>query len=221
MKKILLPAALLASCLSINAQADTVFGLYAGAYAWQADLSGDAVSFGTPTELNTFDDETATVVYVALEHPVPALPNIRLAQTGVEFEDANSTLDLTHTDVTLYYEVLDNIVSIDIGLAARMYDGEYVYTLSSYQSDIDNNQALAYAMVRGDLPFTGLALGAQLYAGQDSTTDVNVFLEYEMPIGLGFAAGYRALATEIETADKNNTADLDMDGGYLSVFFHL
>jgi outer membrane protein len=228
MKKIILPA-LLACTVPLNAQADTILGVFVGGYAWQTGISGDGelATLGSATIDDVYDDETSTVVYAALEHPIPVVPNIRIAQNAVEFEDNTSTFDLTSSDITLYYEVLDNIVSLDIGLAARMYSGEYEDTAlplpfpSPYQSDIDNTQALAYAMVRGDLPFTGLALGGQLYAGTDSTSDLNLFVEYETPIGLGFTLGYRALATEVETEDKAITADVDVDGGYLAVFFHL
>ena len=211
----------------MNAQADTILGFYIGAYAWQTGISGDFDIDGAGTfsiDDSDLDDETSTVIYAALEHPVPVLPNIRLTQTDIEFEEGDAVLDLNHTDVHLYYEVLDNIVSIDLGIVARMYDGEVVADFSGggtpFEEEIDSSQALGYILVRGDLPFTGLALGAELAAGQDSTTDANLYIEYETPIGLGFAAGYRSLTTDLEIDDDNN-ADLDIDGGYLSIFFHL
>jgi len=226
MKNLIL-AGILATCASVSAQADTILGLYVGAYAWQTGISGDVDDGAVITSIEDdldVDDETNSVLYAALEHPIPALPNIRLTQTSLEFEgtdDINDTevdLDISHTDVTLYYEVLDNVVSLDIGLAARMYDGELGDDTGAVE--VDETQALAYALVRGDLPFTGLAIGAELYAGEGSTTDANIYLEYETSIGFGFAGGFRSLATDIE-ADDDLTADLTIDGGYLSIFYHL
>lgn len=220
MKKLLLTG-ILAACVSINTQADTILGVYVGAYAWQTGITGDIEPSDGSGKFSikdsNVDDETNSVFYVALEHPLPVLPNISLTQTNLEFKDLD--LDLTHTDATLYYEVLDNIVSLDFGFTARMYAGEVKNSISGTE-DIDDTIALAFLRVRGDLPFTGLAIGAEVNTGQDSTTDANIFLEYETPIGLGFTGGFRSLTTDIETS-KNTTAELDIDGGYISIFFHL
>ena len=226
MKKILLTG-ILATCASVSVQADTILGVYVGAYAWQTGISGDvddgSTKFSIEDDLD-FDDETNSVLYAALEHPIPALPNVSLTQTSLEFGGADDSgndldLDFTHTDATLYYEVLDNIVSLDFGITARMYSGELAPEFGDAE-DIDDTIALAFLRVRGDLPFTGLAVGAQVNTGQDSTTDANVFLEYETSLGLGFAGGFRSLATDIETSE-DTTAELEIDGGYISIFYHL
>ena len=227
MKKLLLTG-ILATCASVSVQADTILGVYIGAYAWQTGLAGDVEPNDGSNEFSIdddadIDDETNNVLYAALEHPIPALPNIRLTQTSLKFEgtdnnDDETEFDLSHTDITLYYEVLDNIVSLDIGLVARMYDGEYDNSITT--EEVDETQALAYALVRGDLPFTGLALGAELNVGTGSTTDANVYLEYETSIGLGLSGGFRSLTTDLEFAD-DTTADLTIDGGYISIFYHL
>jgi len=63
-----------------SAQADFV-GLNIGAYAWNPDISG---SFRTGSDSRIqlqndlgFNDDTGNGLRVSLEHPVPALPNVR------------------------------------------------------------------------------------------------------------------------------------------------
>jgi len=72
---------------ALNAQADFI-GLHAGASLWSPDLSGSFRSEGTAS--TSFDvekdlrysDTRATSFYVAIEHPVPMLPNIRIERTN-------------------------------------------------------------------------------------------------------------------------------------------
>ena len=88
-------------------------------------------------------DDSNTVFYVALEHGVPLLPNIRaqhfamdvdgsnVLSRSIEFngetfnlsEDINTAIDLQQSDAVLYYEVLDNYLSLDLGLAVSFIEG--------------------------------------------------------------------------------------------------
>ena len=73
----------------------------------------------------------------------PALPNVKLQHTrlgsrgegllsrrfrldDVEFfagGTVSTELDLTHTDAVMYYELLDNVVSLDLGGTLRVFNG--------------------------------------------------------------------------------------------------
>src|SRR5690606_16951591 len=126
----------LLSVLVFQAHADTI-GIQAGGGVWQPDIEG---SFGI-TEVITVEElglkgEDANYFYFALEHPVPVLPNIRITRTDLEAKGSavlsedftfdeiafpagtstNTMLDLSHTDYTLYYEILDNVASADLGV---------------------------------------------------------------------------------------------------------
>src|SRR5690606_18764663 len=113
------------------------------------------------------------------EHPVPYLPNIRLGQTNLTHDGFGvlhflgtdyafrGTIDLSHTDVTGYYEVLDNIVSLDLGLTARIFDGEIKTDFIASTIPLDSVYALLYANVQVDIPATGLALGAIMNVGDN------------------------------------------------------
>ena len=76
MKRVLL-AASLAMTASTSAIADTVLGLYLGAEGWNMSADGGFANNSDLQQFN-FDDETQGSFYVALEHPVPLIPNIKV-----------------------------------------------------------------------------------------------------------------------------------------------
>ncbi len=239
-------SALLAAPL---AQADTVLGIYAGAGMWKSDYSGDAGAVSINIDQLGLKEENNEYYYVALEHPVPIIPNIRLYHTALEttglgtisqdFTLDNQTfttntevatdLDLTHTDATLYYEVLDNWINLDFGLTLRKYDGNITAvdtsgTLASETVDINETLPLLYAKVQFDLPFTGWAVGAYgnfiSYDG-NSLSDVSASLMYsfESAVDLGFEVGFRRTALELDdTSDLQS--DITIDGLFAGVTMH-
>ena len=89
-------------------------------------------------------DNSGVQAYFRFEHPVPMLPNIRIARSEIEdagvgvltspFEfggdafvpgqSVTTTVDMTHTDVTLYYELVDLAFDLDLGLTARVLDSQ-------------------------------------------------------------------------------------------------
>ena len=170
-----------------SAYGDSLFGIYAGAGSWQQEFSGDITS--GITEVNVEDDlmlqeENNNIFYLALEHGVPALPNLRLQHAQIvvsgnstltrtiEFngtvfnltDDVVTDVDLTQTDLVLYYQILDNVVSLDLGVAARQIDGffEIATTLEAARAEFEGVMPLLYGKVRADLPLTGLWIGAEV-----------------------------------------------------------
>ena len=158
--KKLMTAAMLAT-FAAGTQAD-ILGATAGAYQWKQNWEGDVQSGPDAIDMNDdlgYDDETGTSIYVALEHPIPVLPNIRLQRTDLDISERNnlsrtftfegdvytaadtvdSTTDLTHTDATFYYEVLDNWVNLDVGLTVRMFDGEVRLATTGREGSIDDH----------------------------------------------------------------------------------
>ncbi len=244
LKQSILAVSLLAGTASM-AQADTILGIYAGAGIWQSDISGD-VQDGT-TEIDTeddigLDDNTNNYFYAALEHPIPLLPNIKLQHTklsldgdnalsrtidfgGSQFslnENVSAEADLTHTDATFYYEILDNWVSLDVGISVRLFDGfvEIQSTNESAREDLDVPIPLLYAKVRFDLPLTGLSLDAEAqgigFSG-NNLIDATVRIAYESTIGLGLEAGYRSMRLKI---DEDIEGDIDLGGVFAGINFH-
>jgi outer membrane protein len=237
--KRLLPIIIAGTLLPSLAQADTILGWRLGANAWQQNYSGHVQSGPSEIDLEDdlgYDEETGYNLYLAFEHPIPVLPNIMLQRTQIDadargdvvgfvFEgivysgEVRSTMDLTHTDATLYYEILDNWVTLDVGITGRAFDNGVeitdVATGVTGKLDIDYVIPLIYAQARFDLPFSGLSLGVEANGvsyDDDTLYDVKVNLGYEFAFGLGIEAGYRAF--DLDYDDNNQYADVTIDGAY-------
>ena len=242
-------AASLSSLVSTEANADTVLGIYAGVGSWQQEVSGEVaaaslVDVDIERDLD-LEDDTNNVAYFALEHFVPGVPNLRLQYADISSSGANvlsrqiefngttfnvntdvvTDLDLTQTDVVLYYEVLDNWVSLDLGLMARIVDGELVLVSSTERADAEFSGALPmlYGRARFDLPFTGgwVAADAQgvAYNGNE-LIDASARIGWESPVGLGFEVGYRSWRLTLDDIDDVDSAEIDLSGPFAMLNFH-
>src|SRR5690606_38517562 len=220
MKKLIIAASL--TLISPFAAADTILGIYAGAGQWQADYSGNAGDPSIDVEALGLKDSDNNFYYVALEHPVPLIPNIKLQKTDISsaqratinqtfvLDETTFTLgsevisdfDLSHVDATLYYELLDNWVNLDVGLTIRKFDG-YVTAntedgLVSESVDLDEAIPMLYAKAQFDLPLTGFSAGvdgnAVNYSG-NSLTDYSAKIHYmfDSALDIGLEAGYRQM----------------------------
>jgi len=247
MKRVLF-LGLITLCASMSTQADSVFGIYTGASIWRTDATGgyEVPAYdGFQVDIAESKGENNSILYFAIEHPVPYLPNARLAQSNISHDgngeysfdvipavEFEGEMELNHTDITLYYEVLDNFISLDLGLTARMFDGFLSVGFSEDKSDLNSTLGLLYAKTQVELPLTGLGVGLELQGGKKSNeeaTDANIYLQYETSIGIGITGGYRSLDTEISAKAKHPltkkkldaTADFTIEGPYLSIFYHL
>ena len=229
------------------AQADVV-GVKVSAGGWEPSFNGDIqdglVAINLANDLNLSDDQ-ATVASLSFEHPIPVLPNVRLDYADlsitadstltrdIDFDGNNfaisdevrTSADLSHIDGMLYYELMDNWVSIDLGIGVRLFDGEIKIqnqnTTESAREELDEPLPLVYGAVQFDLPFTGLAISADLkgisYEG-DSAFDYTAKVSYTFALGLGLEAGYRGFEMDIEELSDFN-ADIDISGPYAGLIF--
>ena len=237
-------------CLAgTSASADTIFGLHGSAHLWQPELSG---TIGQNTNAfdfsSSFSDDKgdSTSILAAIEHPVPLIPNLQVRNTPVTWagssDSASGTLlgtititgevdaefDLTSLDGTLYYEVLDNWVSLDLGLTARRIDGFVAVSGSGLSDRVNVDQVLpmGYAHARFDLPFTGLSVGARgnvISLSGNNMTDVEAYVQLEFDLipllDVGIQGGYRRLGLEIEDIDDFES-DAVLDGTYIAITGH-
>jgi outer membrane protein len=228
-----------------------VLGVRAGANYWSYDISGNA-RYKTSDSSNDidvnndlgYDDGSSGYYYVRLEHPIPFLPNVRLAYTNIDEdangrlsrtvvygditflanEELNSEFDLKQTDITLYYELLDNIVSADLGLNGKYIDGDARITgnLSGTENtSISGWVPMAYAGIGADLPLTGLGVTADgSYVKYDGSSfyDFSVGAHYTTPWHLGIDVGYRKIKLDLDDFD-DSFADVEFDGPYAGAYF--
>ncbi|MGD8618479.1 MAG: TIGR04219 family outer membrane beta-barrel protein [Gammaproteobacteria bacterium] len=237
--------------LGTSSVADTP-GIRAGANYWNYDISGTAryksKSSSDNIDVNRdlgYNNGSAGVYYLVLEHPMPLLPNVRLTYTDID-DDANgrlsktfvygnatyfaneaviSQIKLKQTDVTLYYELLDNVVSLDLGL-----DAKYIDSKARISGEISGTQdasvsgwvPLAYAGIGGDLPLTGLGVCADgsfsRYQGS-RFYDYSIRVTYTTPWHIGLDAGYRKIKMNLDDFD-NSFADIEFDGPYAGAYLN-
>lgn len=250
---------MLRSCLSaslisvlcaaaVPASADTILGVYAGVASWQQNVSGNVASGITDLDVEDdlgVDDDNNNMFYVALEHPVPMLPNVRVQHADItlggdnaltrtiEFngnsftvaEQITTDIDLTQSDAVFYYEVLDNYLTLDLGLAARYVDGfvEVSSSTNNASAEFSGVIPMVYAQVRVDLPLTGFWVGGQAqgmaYDGNE-LLDANAQVGWESALGLGVEVGYRAFKLELDEFDEVDSAEIDIDGVYVGLNYH-
>jgi outer membrane protein len=206
MKKTLLAASLVA-LMSSSAHADTLLGLYIGGQIWSNEANG---SFGEGIDNQAvfeLNDENQGSFYVAFEHPIPLIPNIKIASTtldtvgGTKIENSfkfdnvtytaestlDTTLDASFVDYTLYYEVFDNdLLTFDFGLTARDLEAsiQVIEPQTMLQSDLDVSGIIpmAYVSTVIGLPFTGFNVFAE--ANFISYNDETV---YDAQVGVSYA----------------------------------
>src|SRR5688572_28004942 len=92
---------LLVLTLAPAALADTVFGIYAGGGQWRADYKGDVGNPAIELKELGLNDSDNNFYFVALEHGVPIIPNIRLQRTNISsYQTAAISQTFTLDEVT-------------------------------------------------------------------------------------------------------------------------
>ena len=249
--KILNWVVLIAAIPFASAQADTVLGVYAGAQGWNMATDG---GFANDNNIQpfSFDDETQGAFYVAVEHPIPLFPNIKVRRTSLDTQgDVNLTqsfnfgdqlftadtnvlteIDVTHTDIILYYEFFDNnLFSFDFGLNGKYVEGDLITqdlgeTTRLAAEDFSGIVPLLYSRVQIGVPSTGwgaYAEGSYLAIDDNTLYDYQVAVTYaiveSLAIDVGIEFGYRSLRLELDDVD-DITTDLDFDGVFAGIEIH-
>ena len=207
MKKTVL-AASLALLTSVPAQADTLLGLYIGGQMWANNAKGSFGEGEIDQSVFDFEDEYQGSFYVAFEHPIPLIPNAKIASTTLdtvggttltssftfngETYTANTELDTTleasYIDYTLYYELFDNdLLTFDFGITGRDLDSyiQVVEPATKIDSDLSASGIIpmVYLSTIVGLPFTGFNFFAEgnFISYDDQTVyDVQAGVSYEL-----------------------------------------
>ncbi|MCP5208921.1 MAG: TIGR04219 family outer membrane beta-barrel protein [Hahellaceae bacterium] len=220
-----------------------VLGVTAGVSGWYAQSSGNLQSGGDPVDLEdnlNFSEETLLMVYASLEHPIPILPNGKFKYfsadqvgygnidtnfQGVNFNgDVQTNLDLSNYDFIMYYEVLDNYASIDLGLNAKVFNGTLALRQQNdakkiVNEDINEVIPMLYGNAELTLPFLqSLAVGLEgsaMSLGDNTVMDVSAKMKFRL-VFLGMELGYRQLSAQLEDVEGIEV-DVDMSGPYFSL----
>ncbi len=227
---------------STAAQADLI-GAYANIDYWNAGGSTQINQAGTQQNFD-HDDKGLASLSVSIEHPAPLLPNAKLRYVQLK-NDTNATqfagtpfvantrldIDVSNTDFLAYYEILDNVVSVDAGLGLKQLNGDVDTTsllipANTTRIKVKESIPVVYASVGGRLPFTGFSAKAEMLIGQNqdaNTSDLQAEVKYDVidnvAFDVGIKAGYRVLKVELENVNATNV-DLDFKGPYLGLEMH-
>ncbi|MFI9459623.1 TIGR04219 family outer membrane beta-barrel protein [Acinetobacter sp. NPDC052428] len=214
--------------LSTLSHAD-VIGVKADLSYW--DFDGYSQDNNFKHEL---DRQGTAQLSVAVEHPVPLLPNAKIKYVNLDSHSEQSSLinaseiELNNIDYILYYELLDTIVHADIGAGLTNLDGTVKnLTAGAFtQYDLDEYSPLLYATAGVKLPFTGMSAKAEaVYShGSDTRkTDVQAELQYDfidnLLVDVGAKIGYRIMQVDFEQ-DQRPNLKLEFKGPYIGLDVH-
>ena len=242
MKKLLLGA--LVALLPITGMSATVLGFQAGGGTWEHDPSGyistDVDGVGVTADLKDdlqLKEESEGYVYFVLEHPIPVIPNFKYMNTkltsagsgtvsatfdfnGVTYSASSAIttkLQLDTTDYIFYYEILDNVVSLDIGLNARQIDGEA--TVNTDTTAFTGTIPMLYVGAEIMLPAGFSIVGeiSTISLDENEITDTAVKLTYTTDFNLGLEVGTRSQTYTIDVDTVQ--ADMEFSGVFAGVYF--
>jgi outer membrane protein len=235
MNKTLVATAIFGLLSVFSAQAATVVGFKVGGDLWQTDATGtfnadSNVGNATgPAQTYDYDSETQGSVWLAIEHPIPIVPNLKIRENrlegsaskdssgfyynGVNFEGASQVYnDLSNTDFVLYYEILDNdIVSLDLGAAYKKMNGSLrvdgfageELTRIATQRDIDSGVVMGYGNAHVGVPGLGLFAFADIMIGLNETG------VHDYSAGLGWQFDGIALNTLVRVGYRDFSFDVN------------
>lgn len=228
MRANILTSLLLGFGLSTFSHAD-VIGVKADLSYWNFDGYSQDNNFK-----HELDRQGTAQLSVAVEHPLPLLPNAKIRYVNLDSNSEQSSpanaadIELNNIDYILYYELLDTVVHADIGAGLSNLDGT-VRNLNAgalNQYDLDEYSPLLYATVGVKLPFTGMSAKAEaIYThGSDSKkTDVQAELQYDfidnLLVDVGAKVGYRMMQVDFEQ-DQRPDLRLEFKGPYIGLDVH-
>jgi outer membrane protein len=235
-------AAFIVALAPVASHADLLFTVGAKASVWNAEPTGqidDGISVDSSNNGLGLDSENGTQLSVFFEHPIPVLPNIKLKQTSLDLSGegvlatsfngqafagaVTSDLDLSHTDVTLYWGLPLPLPYVDInfGATARMFDGSAEVKNAGATESVDLNATvpMVYGAVKVDTPFGVYAQVDVNYIGYSGNTlsDISYGLGYDLPVpiaDIGLEAGYRSLSMKTDEDLTDIATDVDVSGLY-------
>jgi len=199
MKKQLCVVAI-ASFLSAPVFADHL-GVFVGAdyLSNKSDVNGHS---------NILDDSNNFSGYVAFEHFIPLIPNvkIRYSDLAADYKAVSGELDSSLANGVLYYQIFDNdLFQIDLGLA---------YTKAE-MDEKDANIAQVYGAAEISVPGTELYVFAEVLGGSltdddamDATGGVGYTFNPDSLVRLSVRTGYRYQKIDLDDVEKQKTSGL-------------
>lgn len=157
------------------------------------------------------------------------MPNVKIRYGQIE-NGTEQTLSglpaydikLENSDLILYYELLDNIISVDFGVAAKNINADVIqYGIST--SKIDKTYPMLYASVSSKFPFTGWSSQTEALVtnfNDARISDIQAEIKYDfidnLLIDVGAKAGYRILNLKLDNY-QNNDMKFEFRGPFIGL----
>lgn len=235
---------------STTLSAAPLIDLSVGAQLWTLDTDGGYSNDANLVDY-TFDTNNNGAAYIAFEHPVFLIPNVKVGYANLDNQGfttvssnyefggqvfasdsvVDTDLSLSSTDIILYYELLDiGILGLDVGLNAKLFDGELSVvdraTNSQGQESFSGAVPTLYSKLDLQLPLTGLGAYAEgsFFAIDDhEVSDYQIAIYYSfvdyLALELNLQLGYRSTTVTLDDLDGIYT-DVEFSGGFAGIEFH-
>ncbi|MCP4270713.1 MAG: hypothetical protein GY781_01930 [Gammaproteobacteria bacterium] len=150
------------------------------------------------------------------------ISNINLENDSYQKYNDPNQFNLLKTDYILYYELLDQWFSFDLGFSVMNFDGN----ISSPSVSPLNHQTLdiyvptGYGKIQFKSSNTGMLAGveASLFSfGENSVSDYKIYLGWKTYSKIQFEMGYKRFALSYNDLNSNNGIQI-FNGYYTSVF---
>tara|TARA_X000001036_G_scaffold156872_1_gene148975 strand:- start:35 stop:454 length:420 start_codon:yes stop_codon:yes gene_type:complete len=136
-----------------------------------------------------------------------------------------TTIDLTHTDLTLYYEIIDIGFDFDVGITARSLEGQVQMDMTT--EDVDEIIPLLYVLGKMGLPFTRTYFAGTANAlafGDREVSDYAITIGWETENFIlpefGIEGGLRRFTVDVAEQDTQVNVDMEVDGIFVNLTAH-
>lgn len=229
---------------SSSTQADLFLGINAAANTWFSKHSGDVSD--APQSFNDLGFGSNVYSSYYLDIALIGFPEIQFSYTEISTSangttegtfdlagnsfpattDIDTDLDIDATDLTLYWQLSDNLLGADLGITGRYIDERVRVNdgLITDSVELYSIIPLAFMRARFDLPFSGWYLEGDThlvkYEGDGySDSAVKLGWQTESITDFGLNIGYRQMSLKVEEFD-GLSADLNISGPFASATFH-
>ncbi len=150
------------------------------------------------------------------------IKNINLENDSFHKLDDPNQFTLLKTDRILYYEILDQWFSFDLGFSLMNFDGD-ISTPSvdpQNQQMLDINVPTGYGKIQFSSSTTGMLAGVEtsLFSfGKNSVSDYKIYLGWKTDSTIQFEMGYKRFALNYNNLNISNNIQI-FNGYYTSVF---
>ncbi|RLA83832.1 MAG: hypothetical protein DRG78_03160 [Epsilonproteobacteria bacterium] len=256
MKKIILSSIVASTILLSSANAGVILDFEAGAGTWNAAPSGH-VNYGDKIELENdlgLKSSNNLYFYADFNHFVPLIPNVRIEKqelkvdatgslgsisfgTGTYNSATKTTIDLTQTDLILYWGIpglnllTAGILDVNFGLDLKQFDGGVTLENSltgtnKTTADMSFVVPMGYVSATIDPPFIPATIGAsyKIISYKDSKlSEAMAKLSINLPIPIPLIdikadIGYKEQVLTIDNSLSDNlTADIKFSGMFFGI----